>query len=91
MIIMDSMDILRKKLAYQLTYRGTKELDHVMNRIRREALPDLPDDLLPALQAFLKRPEPELMAMVFGHIPLPHDLPAELKEVLGTVSQEDVA
>lgn len=88
-MVMKDTDLLRKKIAYQLTYRGTKELDHVMNRIRREALPDIPDDLLPALRDFLQRPEPELMAMVFGHIPLPHDLPVVLKEVLGTVSQED--
>ncbi len=79
---MASAELLRKKIAYRLTYRGTKELDHVMNRIRGEVLPHLPADLLPALQDFLQRPEPELTAMVFGHIPLPTDLPLELKRAL---------
>ena len=79
---MDSADVLRKKIASRLTYRGTKELDHVMNRIRREVLPHLSSDLLPALQDFLQCPEPELMAMVFGHMPLPNDLPLTLKGVL---------
>ena len=71
----ESPDVLRKKLAYQLTYRGTKELDRVMQRVREEVLPNLPDTLLPALEAFLQTPEPELMSMVFGHLPLPNDLP----------------
>jgi succinate dehydrogenase flavin-adding protein (antitoxin of CptAB toxin-antitoxin module) len=76
---MNSPDVLRKKIAYQLIYRGTKELDHVMDRVRREVLPHLPPDLLPALEVFLQSPEPELMAMVLGHVPLPVDLPLELK------------
>ena len=79
---MDSADVLRKKIAYRLTYRGTKELDQVMNRVRGEVLPHLPPDLLPALEAFLQCPEPKLMAMVFGHVPLPSDLPLGLRAVL---------
>ncbi|MFM7621749.1 MAG: succinate dehydrogenase assembly factor 2 [Alphaproteobacteria bacterium] len=79
---MESADILRKKIAYRLTYRGTKELDYVMNRIRVEVLPHLPPDLLPALEDVLQRPEPELTAIVFGHIPLPSDVPAALKASL---------
>ena len=79
---MNSPDVLRKKIAYQLIYRGTKELDHVMDRVRREVLPHLPSDLLPALEVFLQSPEPELMAMVLGHVPLPTDLPLALKVAL---------
>jgi succinate dehydrogenase flavin-adding protein (antitoxin of CptAB toxin-antitoxin module) len=79
---MNSADVLRKKIAYQLVYRGTKELDHVMDRVRREVLPHLPSDLLPALEVFLQSPEPELMAMVLGHVPLPVDLPLALKVAL---------
>jgi succinate dehydrogenase flavin-adding protein (antitoxin of CptAB toxin-antitoxin module) len=71
--------LLRKKLTYRLTYRGTKELDRVMERVLGEVLPTLPHDLLPALEHFLDRPEPEITAMVFGHLPLPQDLPPLLR------------
>jgi hypothetical protein len=55
----------------------------VMNRVREDVLPHLPPDLLPALEVFLQRPEPELMAMIFGHVPLPSDVPLALRSVLG--------
>lgn len=88
---MNSADVLRKKIAYRLTYRGTKELDHVMDRVRREILPHLPSDLLPALDVFLQTPEPELTAMIFGQVPLPSDLPLALKRALQDVLIKSIA
>ena len=73
---------LRKKLAYQLTYRGTKELDKVMQMVKVKLLPSLDDDLLTALDRFLQIPETELTATIFGQKALPDDLPQKLHDEL---------
>ena len=49
-----NIDVLKKKISYRSTYRGTKEMDLLMSSFVKDIIDDLNQDELIKLLAFLK-------------------------------------
>ena len=47
-------DVLKKKISYRSTYRGTKEMDLLLSSFVKDIIDDLNQDELIKLLAFLK-------------------------------------
>tara|TARA_B100000586_G_C19861619_1_gene323093 strand:+ start:326 stop:586 length:261 start_codon:yes stop_codon:yes gene_type:complete len=49
-----NIDVLKKKISYRSTYRGTKEMDLLLSSFVKDIIDDLNQDELIKLLAFLK-------------------------------------
>ena len=49
-----NIDLLKKKISYRSTYRGTKEMDLLLSSFVKDIIDDLNQDELIKLLAFLK-------------------------------------
>jgi antitoxin CptB len=60
----DDADVRRRRAVYRASHRGTKEMDWIVGRWARVAVPDMPVDKLDLLERMLALPDPDLQDMV---------------------------
>jgi len=61
----------RKRLLFRANHRGTRENDLLIGGFVRDALPDLPERALGALEAILDIPDPLIGDFLTGRGPMP--------------------
>ena len=60
----DDVESRRRRAAYRACHRGTKEMDWIVGRFARAALPAMSADGLGLLERLLALPDPDLQDMV---------------------------
>ena len=65
---MGEIDLLKKKILYLSTYRGTKELDILISQYVRKIINDLDFNELKDLQDFLNVDDQEIYDFYFNNI-----------------------
>lgn len=68
---MEDTDKLRKKLLFQSSHRGTKELDYLLGTFAKDKIQDFSSRELQLYEEFLKNEEPEIFSYICGNKELP--------------------
>jgi antitoxin CptB len=74
--------ILRKKLLYRATYRGTRELDLIVGGFARARVPGFTAEECNALGEILELPETSLAAWLLGQEAVPDHVRSPMMEQL---------
>ena len=79
---MTDVALIRKKLLWQATHRGTQELDILLGNFARKFLDSLNEASLRSLEEFMNLDEPQLERMMRAEQALPTDLDSALYSAL---------
>ena len=60
----DDVETRRRRAAYRACHRGTKEMDWILGRFARAALPAMVEESLARFERMLSLPDPDLQDMI---------------------------
>jgi antitoxin CptB len=65
-LLMDGLEIRRKRALYRASHRGTKELDLILGRYASACVPGMDEARLTAFEQFLACPDPNIDLWIRG-------------------------
>ncbi len=74
----ESIEIRRKRLRYQCSHRGTKELDYLLGRFTEAHVARLTAEQLDRFEALLANPDPDIYRWIRGGEPVPEEFDSDV-------------